>query len=370
MGATSSRGWSPERGGQVLGLRRARRPGQSPREHGYWRDIGTLDAYYEAHMDLISVDPVFNLYNARLADPDAARAAAGGEVRASQEPGRTGHGARLDGLRRRDHLGRGRAPLGPLARRPRATRARWSRARCCMHGVDVGGGAIVRNAIVDKNVRIAPGAQIGVDAEADRERFLVSPRRDRRDRQGRRRSTPDLAGRAPHARVPARGLRRRGRPRRVPAARARPARRRDGALLGRRPRPSAPASRRSSRTGRGTRSPGAEPYAAALEAISIDLAMAAGVERRGPRAQPHVVREPRRPPGQAHARHPARRDRAQPRADAPVEGRAARRRLRASRASASGRRSRRADAMIAVSAEHARATSSPATRRSTRRGSR
>src|SRR5262249_48142050 len=38
-------------------------PGISDRERGYWRDVGTLDAYYDAHMDLISVDPVFNLYN-------------------------------------------------------------------------------------------------------------------------------------------------------------------------------------------------------------------------------------------------------------------------------------------------------------------
>ena len=44
-----------------------------------------------------------------------------------------------------------------------------------MHGVDVGRGAVVRRAIVDKNVRIAAGAQIGVDAEADRKRFVVSP---------------------------------------------------------------------------------------------------------------------------------------------------------------------------------------------------
>jgi glucose-1-phosphate adenylyltransferase len=44
-----------------------------------------------------------------------------------------------------------------------------------LHGVDVGRGAIVRNAIVDKNVRIAEGAQVGVDLDADRERFVVSP---------------------------------------------------------------------------------------------------------------------------------------------------------------------------------------------------
>jgi glucose-1-phosphate adenylyltransferase len=43
-----------------------------------------------------------------------------------------------------------------------------------LHGVDVGAGAIVRNAIVDKNVQIAPGARIGIDAAADAERFHIS----------------------------------------------------------------------------------------------------------------------------------------------------------------------------------------------------
>src|SRR3712207_2704756 len=38
-------------------------PGETERDHGYWRDVGTLDAYYDAHMDLIAVHPVFNLYN-------------------------------------------------------------------------------------------------------------------------------------------------------------------------------------------------------------------------------------------------------------------------------------------------------------------
>lgn len=40
-------------------------PGASERDHGYWRDVGTLDSYYQAHMDLVSVHPVFNLYNRR-----------------------------------------------------------------------------------------------------------------------------------------------------------------------------------------------------------------------------------------------------------------------------------------------------------------
>ena len=38
-------------------------PGTSERDKAYWRDVGTIDAYHEAHMDLVSVDPVFNLYN-------------------------------------------------------------------------------------------------------------------------------------------------------------------------------------------------------------------------------------------------------------------------------------------------------------------
>ena len=73
---------------------------------------------------------------------------------------------------------------------------------------------------------------------------------------------------------------------------------------------------------------GSEPYMAALRTMSIDLAMAAGIERRRPRPQPHVVREPRRAPRRPRSRDPARRDRAQPRAAAAVEGGAARRRLR------------------------------------------
>ncbi len=40
-------------------------PGATERDHGYWRDVGTLDAFYDAHMDLVSVHPIFNLYNKR-----------------------------------------------------------------------------------------------------------------------------------------------------------------------------------------------------------------------------------------------------------------------------------------------------------------
>ena len=199
-----------------------------------------------------------------------------------------------------------------------------------LHGVDVGRSAVVRNAILDKNVVIGAG-------RADRRRPGGRPRalhrlagRHRRDRQGREGRGLTLKRRAAHAGVPARGLRRRRRARRVPRARAR-ARSSTSTVhcwgdereprRGRPRGPGLPALGRARRRRRRT--------LAALEAVSIDLAMAPRRRGRGARAQPHLVRQLRRPSGQAAVRHPARRDGAQPGAAAAVEGGAARRRLRA-----------------------------------------
>ena len=80
--------------------------GETERDHAYWRDVGSLDSYYDSHMDLVSVHPIFNLYNRE-----------------------------------------------------------WP----------IGAGAVVRNAIIDKNVHVPPGAQIGIDPILDKTRFTVSP---------------------------------------------------------------------------------------------------------------------------------------------------------------------------------------------------
>ena len=149
-------------------------PGSTERDRGYWRDVGTLDAYYEAHMDLISVHPVFNLYNNEWPIYTAHDPLPPAKfVHNDERPGRPGD--RLAGLRGRDRL-----------------RRRWSSARssppasCCTprpqvdgHGADgqrrrSGRGAVVRNAIIDKNVVIPDGARIGVDLEYDRGRFTVT----------------------------------------------------------------------------------------------------------------------------------------------------------------------------------------------------
>jgi glucose-1-phosphate adenylyltransferase len=147
-------------------------PGVSERERGYWRDVGTLDAYYDAHMDLISVVPVFNLYNEAwpiLTWPEPLPPA----KFVLEDPGRTGMA--VDSM-----VCAGVVVSGGVVRRsilsPRVHVHSYVLVEdsVLMHDVDVGRGAVVRRAILDKNVRVAEGAQIGVDTEADRTRFAVS----------------------------------------------------------------------------------------------------------------------------------------------------------------------------------------------------
>jgi glucose-1-phosphate adenylyltransferase len=147
-------------------------PGITERERGYWRDIGTLDAYYAAHMDLISAEPIFDLYNEQWPILKLHERLPAAKF-VHQEPGRTGMALDsmvCDGVVVSGGVVR-RSVLSPGVR----VHSRADVEGCVLlHGVDVGRDAVVRSSIVDKNVRIAPGASVGVDAEADRERFHVS----------------------------------------------------------------------------------------------------------------------------------------------------------------------------------------------------
>ena len=143
-------------------------PGSTERDQHYWRDVGTLDAYYDAHMDLVSVHPVFNLYNRKWPILSSVPALPPAKF-VHSEPGRVG--TAIDSLVSQGVIVSGasvrKSILSPGVRLH--SRAEVE-ASVLMHGVDVGQGAVVRNAILDKNVVVWPGAQVGVDPEQDKAR--------------------------------------------------------------------------------------------------------------------------------------------------------------------------------------------------------
>src|SRR3954464_607295 len=146
-------------------------PGSTDRDRGYWRDVGTLDAYYDAHMDLVSIHPVFNLYNRRWPILTSSPALPPAKF-VHEEPGRPG--CAVDTLISQGVIVSGgtsrRSVLSPGVRIHSGAEVTGS---VLLHGVDVGRGAVVQNAIVDKNVIIGAGVELGVDADADRARGLT-----------------------------------------------------------------------------------------------------------------------------------------------------------------------------------------------------
>src|SRR6201999_3970530 len=149
-------------------------PGATDRDRGYWRDVGTLDAFYDAHMDLISVHPVFNLYNMEwpiLTLPEPLPPA---KFVFADDDGRKGQA--LDSMVCSGVVISG-AGVEKSVLSPKVYLHSYAHveASVLFSGVEVGRGAVVRNAILDKDVYVEPGAEVGVDLEADREAgFTVS----------------------------------------------------------------------------------------------------------------------------------------------------------------------------------------------------
>jgi len=148
-------------------------PGSTERDHSYWRDVGTIDSYYDAHMDLISVMPIFNLYNTewpiftQQVNLPPAKFVHDGEGN---------QGKTVDSIVSLGTVVSGgtveRSVLSPWVKV-------YSRAQVTdsvlLDGVQVGREATVRRAILDKGVVIADGASVGVNRELDLSRgFTVT----------------------------------------------------------------------------------------------------------------------------------------------------------------------------------------------------
>ena len=143
-------------------------PGSTDRDRGYWRDVGTMDSYFDAHMDLVSVHPVFNLYNRNWPILTSAPSLPPAKF-VFDEPGRIGT-ATNSLISQGVIVSGGRVSRSILSPGVRVHSRAEVEEAVLMHGVDIGRGATVRRAILDKNVVVWPGASVGVDLEHDRER--------------------------------------------------------------------------------------------------------------------------------------------------------------------------------------------------------
>ncbi len=148
-------------------------PGVTERDFGYWRDVGTIDSFYDAHMDLVSIHPIFNLYNYDwpiLTDAN------------SYPPAKFVHGASArQGMATGSMISSGTivsgsvivgSILGPNVRVHSFAQVDDS---VLMDNVDIGRHCRIRRAIIDKDVHVPAGASIGLDPEEDRARgFTVT----------------------------------------------------------------------------------------------------------------------------------------------------------------------------------------------------
>ncbi len=142
-------------------------PGQDA-PNTYWRDVGTLDSYHEANMDLVALEPEFDLYNdawplrtSSEYSPPAKFVHEEADRRGQAFNSLVAGGVILSGGTVRESV---------LSRRVRIHSYALVERSVLLDDVEIGRNAVVRNAILDKNVSVPAGARIGVDAEEDRAR--------------------------------------------------------------------------------------------------------------------------------------------------------------------------------------------------------
>lgn len=141
-------------------------------ESSYWRDLGTLDAYYEASMDLCSVDPTFNLYNRNW----PVRTVGYGDPPAKfvfDDPGR--RGMALDSIVAEGTIISGTTVRNcVIGRNVRIHSYSHIEDSVIMDWTEIGRHCKIRRAIIDKSNTIMPNTEIGYDLKKDRQRYVVS----------------------------------------------------------------------------------------------------------------------------------------------------------------------------------------------------
>jgi len=149
-------------------------PGEEGHNRGYWRDVGTIDSYFAASQDLVSVTPAFNLYNPQwplisssLHLPPAKFVFADAE---SQRIGIATDSMVSDGV----IISGGTINRSVLSPRVRIHSYSEVDEAILMDGVEVGRHSKIRRCIIDKGVKLPPGSMIGYDSEADQQRFTVT----------------------------------------------------------------------------------------------------------------------------------------------------------------------------------------------------
>ena len=143
-------------------------PGASEKDRNYWRDVGNIDAYHAAHMDLVSVEPEFNLYNRQwpIFTHQPQLPGAKFTLRGTAEDSIVSAGCIISG---------GDVDRSVLS--PNVVVDKWAKVEesVVFSGARVGRNAVVRRAILDKGVHVEDGAEIGVNRDADLARgFHVS----------------------------------------------------------------------------------------------------------------------------------------------------------------------------------------------------
>jgi glucose-1-phosphate adenylyltransferase len=162
-----------QRRAQVYDFLENKVPGADPAGAGYWRDVGTLDSYFGAHMDLCAAQPVFDLYNHQWpilthvpSQPPAKFVHDDGDRTGRAINSIVSNGVIVSGGLVRDSVLSPGVRVNSWARVERAV---------LLDNTCIGRHAVIENAILDKNVTVPDGATVGVDKEHDKARgFAVS----------------------------------------------------------------------------------------------------------------------------------------------------------------------------------------------------